>query len=184
VIILHEEEISIWAIPPLSPQPPDFFNHNFPYIPPLFIIPIPEQHNNSNTGRHWCRSWIYSMEYDLFLVFWLFTTSLLRHVQVTSKFHNPNHAQTLSTAPLHVITWITYEPFVIPHKLYCLFFRDYWICEDKLVYSWIYEDPRRNRYQCGVYMGLVTSSRFANGISHGGHGPAGCSQDVFTRHWA
>ena len=42
VIVLCEDAVLIWAIPPLSPQPPDFFDHNPPHVPPLFSIPFPD----------------------------------------------------------------------------------------------------------------------------------------------
>src|ERR1700728_2296474 len=40
VIVLCEEAVLIWAIPPLLPQPPDLFNSNPTHIPPLFTFPF------------------------------------------------------------------------------------------------------------------------------------------------
>ncbi|KAF8805716.1 hypothetical protein BYT27DRAFT_6653622 [Phlegmacium glaucopus] len=44
IILLCEEDILVWAIPPLSPQPqpPNFFDHNPTHIPSLFRIPLPD----------------------------------------------------------------------------------------------------------------------------------------------
>ena len=46
VIVLCKEGILIWAIPPLSPQPPDLPDHflatHIVHIPPLFKIPLPD----------------------------------------------------------------------------------------------------------------------------------------------
>ncbi|KAF8802153.1 hypothetical protein BYT27DRAFT_6771427 [Phlegmacium glaucopus] len=43
IIVLCEEDILVWAIPPLSPQPqpPDFSDHNPTHIPSLLRIPLP-----------------------------------------------------------------------------------------------------------------------------------------------
>ena len=43
VIVLSEEAVLIWAIPPLLPRPPDSFDPNPTHMPPpLFAIPFPD----------------------------------------------------------------------------------------------------------------------------------------------
>ncbi|KAF8801201.1 hypothetical protein BYT27DRAFT_7245340 [Phlegmacium glaucopus] len=41
IIVLYEEAILIWAIPPLSPQTPNFYDKDHPQFLPLFTIPFP-----------------------------------------------------------------------------------------------------------------------------------------------
>ena len=161
VIVLHVE-VLIWAIPPLSPKPPDFSDHNLTCIPPLFIIPLPDDIEFDPEVIVWntISSWYFGSLQPLFCDM-LCQDSRLHRFQIMLE-------PDLSTASLHVIN--TYE--ITPQD-----FRDgtvsylpeYTICGDTLVSCYINSiynpDTRRMKYQSGVYTGLTT----VNGIiSHGG----------------
>ena len=74
VIVICQEAIIICAIPPLSPQPPNFFDRNPIHIPPLFTIPIPDEfvhrdHSEQLKGLKTCSSWYFgstSLYFDMF----------------------------------------------------------------------------------------------------------------------
>ena len=104
------------------------------------------------------------MEYGLFLVFWVFTSSLFRHVmwrfQTSYCRFKLIIKPDFSDASLHVINSSELDF----HNFYYVSFQSYRICEDTLVSFWIDID---DQYRCGVYTGL-TSARFANIISDGG----------------
>ena len=157
VIVLCEEAVLIWAIPPLSPQPPDFFDHNPTHMPPpLFTIPFPDislypTHMRSNTISSWYFGFSHHLYFDMLCEF-----SKLHRFQIMLE---PN----LGTASLHAIN----TSVLTPHDFDYVFFQSYRICDDSLVSCWIQYDGYRDEHQCGVYTGL-TSPRFANGISHGG----------------
>ena len=155
VIVLCEDAVLIWAIPSLSPQPPNFFDHNPTHMPPLFTIPFPDTSLHPprmkwNTMSSW-----YFTSHPLYFDM-LCQDSKLHRFQIMLK-------PDLSTASLHAIK--TSE--LGPHDFDYVTFQHYRICEDTLVSSWFYENELRDRYQCGVYTGL-TSARFANVISQGG----------------
>jgi hypothetical protein len=157
VIVLCEEEILIWAIPPLSPQPPDFFDHNPTHIQPLFTIPFPDGIvlRPELIGWKTISSWYLGFSHPLYFDM-LYQDSKHHRFQIMLE-------PDLSTASLHVIK--TYE--LGPHDFDYVTFEDYRICEDTLVSCWIFDDLMLHPYQCGVYTGL-SSARFANIISHGG----------------
>jgi hypothetical protein len=159
VIVLHDLEILIWAIPPLSPQPPDSFDQNPTHIPPLFIIPY-----NIRPGPEFIRwntisSWYFGSSQPLYCDM-LCQDSTIHRFEIMLK-------PDLSTASLHVIN--TSE--ITPHNFHNVYLPEYAICGDTLV-SWYmnlkYNHSRRVQYQAGIYTGLTTD-RFDNGIiSHGG----------------
>jgi hypothetical protein len=156
VIVLCEEAVLIWVIPPLLPQPPDFFDHNPTHIPPLFTIPFPDcivPHSEFIQWKTIC-SWYFGSSQPLYFDM-LCQDSKLHRFKIVVK-------PDLSTASLHVVK--TSE--LTPHDLRCVFFDDYRICEDTLVTCWSYDDLRRNQYLRGVYMGS-TSACFSNVISNG-----------------
>ena len=157
VIILCEEAVFIWAIPPLSPQSPDFFDHNpTHHMPsPLFTIPLPElSFHPERLKWNTIGSWYFGSSQPLYFDM-LFQDSKLHRFQITLK-------PDLSTASVRVID--TSE--ITPHNfLFVYYFRKYMICEDTLVSCYIYTDYVRDQHCCGVYTGL-TSPRLANGISH------------------
>ena len=156
VIVLCEEAVLIWAIPPLLPQPPDFFDHNPAHIPPLFTIPFPDGIvlHSEFIGWKTISSW-YSGSSQFLYFNMLCQDCKIHRFQIMLK-------PDLSAASLHVIN--TSE--LTPHDFDYVSFEDYRICEDTLVSCWIDFDHGRQRAS-GVYTGL-TSSRFANIISHGG----------------
>jgi hypothetical protein len=156
IIVLNEEAVLIWAIPPLSPHPPDFFDHNPSRIPPLFTIPLPDGivSRSELIRLKTISSWYFGSPHSLYFDT-LFLGSKLHRFQVMLK-------PDLSNASLHVLN--IYE--LSPHDFNYVTFEDYRICEDALVSCWIFDDFL-NPYQCGVYTGL-TSARFSNIISQGG----------------
>ena len=153
VIVLREEAILIWAIPPLSSQPPDFFDDNPTFIPPpLFIITFPDEisFRSDLIGWNTISSWYFgSLYFDM-----LCQDFKLHRFQIILE-------PDLSTASLHLIYAHT------PHGFGHVSFEDYRICEDTLVSCWIYYDQRHENFPCGVYTG-PTSARSSNVISHGG----------------
>jgi hypothetical protein len=154
VIVLYEEAVLIWAIPPLSPQPPDFFDHNPKHMPPpLFAIPFPDiSLHSTRIGWNSISAWYFGSSQPLYFDM-VFQDSKLNRFQITLK-------PDLSTASLHVISTTDF----IPHDSDFSVLQDHYrICEDTLVSCWISENGRRIQYQCGVYMARgLTSTRLAN----------------------
>ena len=177
VIVLCEDAVFIWAIPPLSPQPPDFFDHNPPHVPPLFSIPFPDGIELRPELIRWntISSWYFGSSQPLYFDALCLDSKLYRF----QIFLKPD----LSAASLHVIN----ASELTLHDFNYVIFQDYRICEDTLVSCWIYNDLRPNEYQCGVYTGSMFPC-FANCISHGG--PAtkmllpdldiGCKYELFS----
>ena len=159
IIVLCEEAVLIWAIPPLLPQSPDFFDHNPTHMPPpLFAIPFPDNsHRPVRIDWTTISSWYFGSSQPLYFDM-LCEDSKLHRLQIILK-------PDLTNASLHVVN--TAE--LTPHDLNYVLFEDYRICEDTLVTCWSYSDSNgdQHHWQCGVYTGL-TSPLFANGISHGG----------------
>ncbi|KAF8805718.1 hypothetical protein BYT27DRAFT_7142220 [Phlegmacium glaucopus] len=153
IIVLCIKGILVWAIPPLSLQSPDFFDHNPTHIPSLFRIPLPDGilHHTDIVVWKTVSSWYFGSSQPLY-----FDISC-----PDSKFHRfkiivkPN----LYDTSLHVINTSTVNPHYLDD--YDLFLQPYSICEDTLVACW------DNNDHCGVYTGL-TSSRFSNVMSYGG----------------
>ena len=152
VIILCEEAVLIWAIPPLLPQPPDSFDRNsIQMLPPLFTIPFPEiSHLPPRIYWKTISSWYFGSSQPLYFDM-LCQDSKLHRFQIMLK-------PDLSAASLHVIN-ISEQTL---HDFNHVFFNDYRICEDTLVSSWFYN----NLDNWGVYSGS-TSARFANAIPEG-----------------
>ena len=164
VIVLCQEGVLIWAIPPLLPQPPSFLVDN-PILmpPPLFTIPFPDGIllNHKFVKFNSISSWYSCSSAPLYF-------SVLCEESKGSKFHRFQIVlePDLSAASLHVIN--TSE---ITHDFENTFPKDYRICEDTHVSCWFYQDPVcPERYQCGVITGL-TSARFSDLISY--RSPAG-----------
>ena len=163
IIALHKA-ILIWAIPPLSPQPPDFFNHNPTYLPALFTIPFPDGVDFHSEFIQWntISSWYFGSSQPLYFDI-LCRDSKLHRFQILLK-------PDLSTASLHVINISE----LTPHDFNHVNFQEYTICEDTLVSCWFYRtssnNGRRNQleYQRGVYTTGLSSARFANVTSQGG----------------
>jgi hypothetical protein len=155
VIVLCGEEVLIWAIPPLSPQPPDFLD-NPTHMPPLFTIPFPPDSISPYFEPiRWniISSWYFGSSHPLYFDM-LCQDFKLHRFQIMLK-------PDLSTASLHAIN--TSE--LSRHDFNCVSFEDYRICEDTLV-SCLFRAKDLIPYQ-RVYTGL-TSDRFANIISQGG----------------
>ena len=152
VIVLCDEAVLIWAIPPLSPQPPDFFDHNPTHMPPpLFTIPFPDiSRHPVRIGWKAISSWHLGSSHPLYFDM-LCQDSKLHRFQIMLQ-------ADLSTASLHVINTSEHTP----HDFGYVLFQDYRICEDALVSCWFCEDSNN----WGVYTGS-TSARFANVISDG-----------------
>ena len=157
VIVLHVEAISIWAIPPLSPQPPVFFDHNPTHTPPLLTIPFPDYIELNSNHIQWntTTSWYFGSSQPLYFDS-LCRDSKLYRFQITLK-------PDLSTASLHVIN----TSDLTPHDFNHVTFQNYTICEDTVVSCWFHASSNWDQYQLGVYTGL-TSARFANDITLGG----------------
>jgi len=150
VIILCEEAILIVAIPPLSPQPPDFSDYNSARIvPPLFTITYPEGMalHPARTGRKMVSTW-YSDPSHPFYFEMLCKDSRRRRFQIKLKLD-------LSSASLHDIN--TSELFPLDRGF--TFLQGYRICEDTLVSYW-----HSNAHSCGLYTGFM-SAGFSNVIS-------------------
>ena len=156
VILLGELAILICAIPPLSPQSPEFSNINPTHIPPPFTIPFPDDVVPRSKVLKWITfdSWYLGSSHPLYFDMLCRDYKLHRFKLIIES--------DLSDASLHVI--ISSEP---THCNFLqVFFQNYRICEDALVSCWtaIADD---DDYHPGVYTGL-TSARFANLISYGG----------------
>jgi hypothetical protein len=150
VIVLCEEAGLIWAIPLLSPQPPDFFDHNPTHILPLLIIPFPDGLLRHPGFFIWktTSSWYFGSSHHLYFDM-TYRDRKLQRFQIMLK-------PDLSTASLHVIN--TFE--VAPHDFQYILLEDYRICEDAIVCCRIY-DNRLPPYQSGPGV-------YANIISYGG----------------
>ena len=152
VIILQREAIKIFAIPPLSPQPPNFFDHNHTHILPLFTIPLPDDIDLYDTIRwNTISNWYFGSSQPLYCDI-LCYGSILHRFQIILK-------PDLSTASLQVINT---SEFTL-HDFNRVIFPKYMICEDAVTCCYI--DDRL--CETGIYMGLTTAC-FANDISHGG----------------
>ena len=159
VIVLHEKEILIWAIPPLSPQPPDFFDHHPIHIPPLFIIPILVDIEIDTDFIEWntISYWYFGSSQPLYCDL-LVQDSTIHRFQIVIE-------PDLSTASLHFIN----TPEITPHGNVHL--PAYMICEDTLVSYFMVSnynlDTLQHQYQTSLYIGSTTAT--GNGIiSHGG----------------
>ena len=159
VIVLHDKEILIWAIPPLLPQPPDFFDHHPTHIPPLLIIPLPVDIKIDPNFSKWntISSWYFGSSQPLYCDL-LGPGSTIHRFQIVIE-------PDLSTASLHVIN----TPEITPYDFTKVYLPAYMICEDTLVSYFIISnynrDTRQYQYQTSLYTGLTT----ANGIiSHSG----------------
>ena len=148
VIVLCDEAVLIWAIPPLSPQPPDFFDHNPTHMPPpLFTIPFPDiSRHPVRIGWKAISSWHLGSSHPLYFDM-LCQDSKLHRFQIMLQ-------PDLSTASLHVINTSEHTP----HDFGYVLFQDYRICEDALVYFW------RNHKTWGAHIGL-TSAPFTNVVT-------------------
>ena len=146
VIVLCEEAVLIWAIPPLLPHPPDIFDHNPTHMPPpLFTIPFPEiSHRPARIIWKAINCWYFGPSQPIYFDM-LCQDSKLHRFEIMLK-------PDLSTASLRVIN--TYEHTL--HDFFYVYFQNYMICEDTLVTCWV--DDSDN---WGVYTGS-TSARFAN----------------------
>ena len=159
VIVLHEKEILIWAIPPLSPQPPDFFDHHPTHIPPLLIIPLPADIEVDPDLTQWntISSWYFGSSQPLYCDL-LCQDSTIHRIQIMIE-------PDLSTASLYVIN----IPETTRHDFTDVYLSPYMICEDTLVshfsISNYYPDTYQYQYQPCLYTGLTTANDI---ISHGG----------------
>ena len=156
VIVVYGLEVLIWAIPPLSPQPPDFNERNPTHIRPLFRIPFPDDIVPHSSFVKWktISSWYFGSTQPLY--FDMSCQDLKRHrFKIILK-------PDLSTASLHVVN----TPELTPHNFPFVYMEDYRICEDTLVSCWFVhanrlDTPSRSRFQWGVYTGSM-SARFSN----------------------
>jgi len=148
-VIVICDAILICAIPPLSPQPPDFFDHNPTHMPPLFTIPFPDGIVLGPELLQWktISSWYFGSSHPLYFDM-LCRGFKLHRFQIILK-------PDLSTASLCVINTST----LAPHDFNCLYNKEYRICEDTIVCCGIQYDFCRqgDQYQlaCGAYTGLT-----------------------------
>jgi hypothetical protein len=150
VIFLRDKSILIWAIPPLSPQPLDFFNPtgNLTHVPPLFTIPFPDGINLHSRLSQWnmMSSWYFGSSQPLYFDA---LDSKLYRFQIMLK-------PDLSTASLNLINTSEFPL----HDFNCVMF-------PVSCWSYTYYNGCWDHFQCGVNMGLM-SDRFARVISHSG----------------
>ena len=176
IVLKKKEQIFIWAIPPLSPQPPDFFDHHPTHIPPLLIIPLPADIEVDPDLTQWntISSWYFGSSQPLYCDL-LCQDSTIHRIQIMIE-------PDLSTASLYVIN----IPETTRHDFTDVYLSPYMICEDTLVSCFMFYKPDTAAYQNQTVTGLYTGLTTANGIiSHGG--PAanmllpdiGCTYDLF-----
>ena len=153
IIALSQEEILVWAIPPLSPQPPDFFDHNPTHIPPLLGIKFPDvilPHTELDPWKT-ISPWYFGSSQPLYFNI-LGRDSKLHWFKIIVK-------PDLYDTSLHVINAEVAHIFDNDD----VFLQPYSICEDTLVACW----DETISGQSAVFAG-TTSSLFANVISHVG----------------
>lgn len=131
IIFLDIEEIFIWAIPPLSPQPSDlrhFLDNNSTHTPPLLRIPFPDGIVRTHENYRWLTvsSWYLSLD-SVYIDF--FYTSKLQRFNIIIK-------PDLSDASLHVINISNFISDDLMLSLGEDYICDYRICEDAFVYFW------------------------------------------------
>jgi len=142
IIVFCKEEILIWAIPPLSPQPSDLPDHT----PPLFKIPLLDDIVRQTPIFKWMllSSWYFECWESIYFGI-LFSDSKIQRFKIVIK-------PDLSDASLHFIN----KPEIVSNDLmgsrllFELFHERYMICDDALVYFW-----RNNKSNLGAYAGLT-----------------------------
>jgi len=159
VIFLCDVAVSIWAIPPLLPQPPNFFDHIPTHIPPVFTIPFPDRIKLHSELIRWnmISSWYFGSSQPLYFDTFCQDFKLYRFKILLEP--------DLSAASLHVINAFGRGPYDFGGAV----FQDYRICEDTLGCCWsetYYGWDQADEYKYGLYTGLTSSTRFANDISH------------------
>ena len=147
------------AIPPLLPQPPDFLDDNFTYIPPLFTFPFPEMALD-DAGWKTVSSWYFGSSRPFYFDM-LCQDSKRQRFQITLK-------PDLSAASLHAINASEIFPLDDGSTL----FQGYRICEDTLVSFWCYDGQ-----YCGLYTINIRSFFQRHVVLWS------CSQYAITRLW-
>ena len=101
IIVLHNRQILIWGVPPLSPHhPPDFHNDNPTHISPLLKTSLPDDITRNSKRIRW------EMILD-----WYADSLQSIHLGVSTEVLNMHHVEIvikpdLSDISLHVIhTW-------------------------------------------------------------------------------
>jgi len=151
IIVLCNEGILIWAIPPLSPQLsdfPDYFRDDNPtLIPPLFKIPILDIARYTYKSFEWetLFSWYFGFEEET--VYFDMRNTQIQRFKIIIK-------ADLSDASLHVINM----PEIFSDGLKEAFegfsiHEGYRICDDALVYSW----NNRSRETWGTCAVLISA---------------------------
>jgi hypothetical protein len=161
VVVLSEDGILIVAIPPLSPQPPDFsdvsqiLNQLFDptYAPPLFTIKFPDGIELRQGPYEWkmISSWYIGSSHHFYFDMLSDGVSKRHRFQIKLK-------PDLSTASLHAINIPGLAPLDVD-----AFFEGYRICEDTLVSCSFYNNG--GAHHCEVHT-ESTSACFGNFISH------------------
>ncbi|KAF8804223.1 hypothetical protein BYT27DRAFT_7259405 [Phlegmacium glaucopus] len=150
IVILHEEGVFIWGIPPLS-QPADFNCDNLPRLPPLIRLKFPDGLAHHPEFPLWrtMSSWYFGSSQSLHFDMVHERHPELQRFKITIK-------PDLSEATLHFISTLQ------------LTARDFeWvatpctsnICEDTMVSFWDTLD------HCGIYTGSILSHP-TNSVSH------------------
>ena len=145
----------IFAIPPLSPQLPDFFDYRPTYTPPLFRTTFPDNLVRQTGFINWepMPSWYSGSSQRLYLDA-LLEGLKLYGVEIVIK-------PDLSDVSLHVTHTCRLIPY--DYEYDSTSFRTYGICEDNLVSRWDIVDPN----QCRIQIRPI-SSHPANILSAGG----------------
>ena len=144
IIIFCKEEMLIWAIPPLTPQPSDLPEDNNPtHIPPLFKIPFPDGIIRSHKMFQWMLpSSRYFDCWESIHLGILFSDSKLQRFKIAIK-------PDLSDASLHFIN--KSEIVSSDLKRSGILHERYMICDNALVYFW-----NNEKSNWGAYAGLTS----------------------------
>ena len=153
VISLRKEAIFIWAIPPLSPQQPDFFDDNHTHMAPLFTIPFPDGIELYYELIQWntISSWYFGSSQPLYFDAFC-RDSKLHRFQIILK-------PDLSTASLHLI-----NTFELTLRESNPKFLDYTICEDTLVTCCSYSNFFNGRWDLFADVTLTSHTGFSANV--------------------
>jgi hypothetical protein len=79
IIVLANDKVSVYGIPPLSPHPPDFLNNNLTHISPLLKTSLPNDITCNYTRIMWERilDWYASSSQSIHLGVSVFSTAAL-----------------------------------------------------------------------------------------------------------
>ena len=158
IIVLNVEEILIWKIPPLSPQPPNFSGEDPTLLPPDIRVEFPDCHEFYPKFSAWrlMSSWYIDNSRPLHLdkIYIGLEDSHLDRFKITIK-------PDLSDVTLHFLNTLPIDDGEHgEHHIDYPNFSASMLCEDTLVSCWNATDG------CGLYTGSMLS-RPPNAMLHG-----------------